>query len=301
MKIISLVISLVIVSTALCGCGTTSKTANVDKTSNTSYQEEIDISIFKEVETSSENVDIYRKEVNSRLDSLKEDESFINDEDWDAISNSEWLTDSKYRHNAYFTTFNELYEETYEYYYPVVFRDGHQLILWYTTESGYLGHVRLFGVGTLPGSGTQIHYNSSSHEEILKSEANYTVTYAKETGEVKVWEFGEVFATFTGIPANSEYCGFSRFEGYIFRSGTDVYSLNAIDTHNADGSVVCIAHNVQYVIDADYYYGSDPWCQPLFIMTDGSVKAYIGWEGDQDTPDSTTHLCDLQYEGSWDK
>lgn len=295
-KIISLVIILVIASTALCSCGKDTQT------NSSGASEKIDISIFPEVETIAENLDIYREEVSKRLASLGEDESFISDKEWEAISNSEWLTDSKYRHNAYFTTFNESYEETSEYYYPVLFREGNQLILWYTTESGSLLFEKIHGYGNLGGNyGGEVHHDTSENEETISSKTEYTVTYAQETGEVKVWKFGKIAETFTGVPQGSIYCGFSTFEGFIFRNGTDVYSLSAVDTWNADGSVVCIAHNVKYVIDADYYYGSDPWCQPLFLMTDGSIKCYIGWEGNQDTPDSTTHLCDLQYEGSWDK
>lgn len=296
---ISIILILVIILSIFAGCGKSNSKPNADDITDTG--EEIDISIFPELDTSSEKgLELYRKEVEKRLSDLGEDDTFITDKEWEAISGSEWLTDCKYNHNTYFTTFSELYEETSAYYYPVVFRDGSQLILWYTSESGSLIFEKITGMGSIGSNyGGEVHYNDSD-EDVISSKTNYTTTYVQETGEVKVYEFGKQTDSYS-VPKNSVYCGFSYFEGYIFRNGTDVYSLNAVDTHNVDGSVVCIAHNVKYVVDADYYYGSDPWCQPLFLMADGSIKAYIGWEGNQDSPDDVSHLCDLQYEGSWDK
>ena len=302
MKKTLIIVSLVLVIVAtLYGCIASRADTNSD-TSTPAVEEKIDLSIFPEVEACHENLDIYREEVSKRLASLGEDDAFISDAEWEAISESEWFTETKFRHNAYFTTFSKLYEETSAYYYPVVFRDGSQLILWYTTEYGSLHFERIYGyAGIRSNYGGEVHYDISDDEEIINQEVEYTLTYTQETGEVKVWKFGTVVDNYS-VPKNSVYCGFSYFEGYIFRNGTDVYSLNAIDTHTTDGSVKCIAHNVQYVIDADYYYGSDPWCQPLFQMTDGSIKCYIGWMSDENvSPDDPSHLCDLQYEGSWDK
>ncbi len=266
---------------------------------DTTYvSDELDISVFTEVETSSENISVYRKEVAKRLDSIEEGEDFITDEEWEAISSNWDMSQNVYRHQSYFTTFDKLYEETTKYYYPVVFREGNSLVMWYTSDTG---SVLLKGVyGDWNGSNYVGHIHTDSEDKVMASEVNYSITYNQETGKVTVWRFGESSTTYD-VTSGSEYCGFSDFEGYIFRSGTDVYALKAEGTYNNDGELVCIAHNVKYVIDADYYYGSDPWCQPLFQMTDGSVKAYIGWNGNQASPDDESHLAELQYEGSWDK
>lgn len=306
-NLISIILVFAIITTALSGCGNTTTTQpNEESNSNTTTtspildptEDEIDISIFPEVEASSENINVYREEVSKRFSSNKEDEFFISDEEWEAISNS--FTDSKYWYNTFFTTFSNLNGTSYNYYYPVLFRDGDMLILWYTNESGNLLFEKLQGYGNIGGNyGGQLHHDTSD-KEILANKTDYALTYTQETGKVEVWQFGTLVKDYS-VPKNSIYCGLSYFEGYIFRNGTDVYSLKAENTRTNDGSVECIAHNVQYVIDADYYYGSDPWCQPLFIMTDGSIKCYIGWEGNQDVLDDPSHLCELQYEGSWDK
>ena len=308
-KLISFVIILVIVATAFYGCSSNtvqSTEENTNTTSNVSQlstdKKEIDISIYPEVKASSENINVYRQEVSKRFASLGENESFITDEDWEAISTSEWLTDSKYRHDIYFATISKMFQETSKYYYPVVYRDSNMLFLWYTTETGSLHFEKIHGYGLPAGGnyGGQVHIDISD-EEIITSKYGYTTTYVQETGEFKVRQFGEVVDRYS-VPKDSVYCGFSYFEGYIFRNGTDVYALNAVDTHTTDGSVECIAHDVKYVVDADYYFGSDPWCQPLLLMNDGSLKCYVGWEGDENAaPDDTSHLCDLQFEGSYDK
>lgn len=299
---IILVITLILAA-ALCGCGNSTNDPVSDDSTSTPVTEEINLSIFPEVETSSEDgLDLYRKEVSSRLESLKEDESFITDEEWEAISN-DWGGDL-YRHDSFFTSFDSLYEETSKYYYPVVFRDGDALILWYTTESGSVLLEEVYGYWNDSNYVGKLH-SDSEEEEWIYSKPDAALTYSEKTGIVTVWQFGESIDEYTGIPQGSIYCGYSNFEGYIFRSGTDVYCINTEKVYNEETETLeevvytaCIAHNVKYVIDADYRASSDPWSQPLFIMTDGSVKVYVSWEGDADAPaDDASHLVPPYHEG----
>lgn len=313
-KIISLVFVFVILVTALCSCSTTNSkpneadtsdattTATTTTVSQSEEEEKIDFSIFPELKSSyEENLRVYREEVSKRFAS-GDAESFISDKEWEVISMAEWLpSGDKVRHGAWFSIVSKSYEDIFKYYYPVVFRDGDMLVLLYSSEYGSTSIEKIHGSGYIGSNYVgKIHYDAVDGERIIASEVNFKATYLEKTGEVKVWQFGKVIDRFS-VPKNSIYCGFSYFEGYIFRNGTDVYSLKAINSQDTDGSVECIAHNVRYVIDADYCYASDPWCQPLFLMTDGSIKCYIGWEGNQDIPDDLSHLCDLQYEGSYDK
>ena len=66
-----------------------------------------------------------------------------------------------------------------------------------------------------------------------------------------------------------------------------------------DNSIVCLAHNVKYVIDADYSRNSYYTSQPLFQMLDGSIKVYANF--DNFNSDDPRFLCDLEDEGGWDK
>ena len=77
------------------------------------------------------------------------------------------------------------------------------------------------------------------------------------------------------IKNNIYYCGYSYFNGYIFKSGNNVYS---IDLSIKESEFKLIATGVQSVIDADYNFAPDLWCTTLLHMEDGSIKAYIEWE-----------------------
>lgn len=297
-KFLGIITLIVIVTCALCACGketTSENSASYDKI------EEVNLSLFTEVETSPKNLEIYREEVFNRLNSLEEGEDFIPEKEWNVIT-SEWehseLLD---KFSLGFTKFDTLYKETTEYYYPVVFRTGESLVLWYTDDSGSVLLENVYGHWNDSNYVGQLHFDSD--EKLIASEIDYTLSYNQETGIVSMWKFNEVSETFT-VPANSVYCGVSGFEGHIFRSGTDVYALQTARKDTVEEGwvsywqVVCIAHNVQYVIDTDYRAASDPWSQPLFIMDDGTVKVYVRWEGDKDAaPDDASHLVPPYSEG----
>ena len=289
-KILALFITLVLVVSMFCSCGNSTP-------SEEPVEEpvaEIDISIFDEVDASYENLDVYRQEVSKRLNSLEEGNYFISDEEWTAIE-SNWDEDL-HKNTISFTSSNGY--EAYDYYYPIVWRDENSLILWYTTENGYVILKRLCGTWNDSNSVGSLHLQTE--EKTIYSQQDYSLSYNQETGRVTKWLFGKENFSYA-LPKGSEFCGFSNFEGYIFRDGTDVYALRLRKNQNSEeeAEIVCIAHNVQYVIEADYHFGSDPWSQPLFQMTDGSIKAYIGWEGNEDIPDSETHLLAPRYEGGY--
>ena len=132
----------------------------------------------------------------------------------------------------------------------------------------------------------------------VTSTENYQVLFSSSEAAITVYQFGEPVETHD-IPENSVYCGHSFFEGYIFRSGTDVYCISLF----ANQEAFCIAHDVQYVIDSEYFYSSDRWCQPIFLMTDGTLKVYISstriMEELKKDPDDPIFLYEPLTEGSY--
>lgn len=200
---------------------------------------------------------------------------------------------------GYISFYYEMYNEVEEFYFPVLYKNQwNEVYFFYTTETGDLRYKNLERDISSEWCG-----NVHTDKNVIAESVSWAMTYDEVSGEIQVWSFGEVQSTYT-VPAGSVYAGFSEFEGYIFRSNTDVYSLNEVGifwVNGAEPGVEVIAHNVAKVIDADYYLASDPWCQPLFLMTDGSIKAYVGWEGNQEDPDSETHLVDIYYEGGFDR
>lgn len=317
-KIISLIIILSIILTALCGCGNNNNNnSNMENNNHTESggsadgsnaegnnsdnsneaNEPIDIHKFKEVKASpyTNNINIYRQEVLSRIQSLNPNDSFITNEEWKVITESKTINEKKVKHFTSFVTMNSLYEQTHKYYYPVIFRDGALLVLWYTNESGQLFFKELYGDGVIKeNNGGNVHYVAA--EMIISNKHDQAITYSQETGKIEILQFGKVINSFDQIPQNSVYCGYSKLEGYIFRKGSDVYSLKF--TNNVP-SLTCIAHNVKYVIDCDYSYSSDYWSQPLFQMLNNTINVYIRWGSRE--PDNIMFLLPLQDEGGYNK
>lgn len=249
-----------------------------------------------EVSSDEEFTEVYRTEVLKRQAAggnfIKEEEAAFFEENGYNIRNYE---------KGYMAFYDELYNELEEIYFPVLYKDKENTVyFFYTGKDGDIEYWKL------PEGYSKSHeYLGNAHtdvEHVISRRPSWTVTYEEVSGEIQLWQFGKVEATYN-VPAGSVYAGLSEFEGYIFRSNTDVYSLNEVGMYWINGAqpgVEVIAHNVAYVIDADYYHSSDAWCAPLFVMTDGSLKAYINWEGEGDA-DSATHLVDIAYEGGYDK
>ena len=299
----ALAITLVFSIVFLCGCGNSS-TAPTESKSETESETESEITSkdlsysvkdFLEVKPSDEYLYIYREEVKSRLQKLDEESNFTTDLEWNAIRS---LYTNKSLQLTYdsITSYSGYYSD--EYFYPVVYSSGNSLFLWYTNESGRVIVEELSDIysGSTNYLGTlHCDEDTESIQKIYNSHS-VIVTYDNENYIAQKWEFGKAVLS-AQLPEDTVYCGFSNFEGLIFRAGSDVYSLK-----DNDGKPTVIAHNVKYVIDTEYRCGSDPWSQPLFLMEDGTIKVYISWEGDKAAPvDDESHLVDPYHEGSHGK
>lgn len=246
--------SLVLLSFSACNSAEDSKTPYPSEEETTST---IDLSVYEEIKDYFEGLRKYRKKV-----SAKEFDKEFSESD----------------------TYN-----------PVVFNHCGELILWYTTTNGRICTKTVYPIAEIGEHylDWNINYPSDITDEIIYSSTDFAYTYESEKGEIKRWELGKELSSYM-VPPESVYCGKSNFEGYLFRSGTDVYAFRE------DFTIDCIAHNVEYVISATYRYGSDPCSQPLFQMTDGSIKAYISWEADEGASvDHESHLHSPKIEGEY--
>lgn len=248
-----------------------------------------------EVSSEEEFTKVYREEVLLRQGKtgnfMKEEEISFLKENGYVIHNQE---------KGFISLYDEVYNVIEEIYYPVLYKDAeNEIHFFYTDKDGELRYLHL-------KKETSAEYYGNIHtdvEYVISRRPSWAVTYDEVSGEIQVWQFGKVEETYY-VPAGSVYAGLSEFEGYIFRSNMDVYALNEVGMYwinGAEPGIEVIAHNVAQVIDADYYLNSDAWCAPLFIMTDGSVKAYVNWEGEEEAFDSATHLVDIEYEGGYDR
>ena len=196
------------------------------------------------------------------------------------------------REKGYVTSYNVSFNETRNYYYPIVLPDTDEVVIAYTNEYGGLClYNALKDSHDYCGS---IHIPEDT--DFIDVCANYSVVYTNNS--VQIWEFGKLVAE-TTVPEGAIYTGFSYWEGYIFRNGGDVYSVQ-LKEENEKPLLLCepIAHNVKEVILTDYKLNSDAWAQPLFLMEDGSIKAYCVWNGDSEAPrNDACHLTSPQHEG----
>jgi len=198
------------------------------------------------------------------------------------------------REDGLITSYNESYNESREYNYPIVLPGTDEIVIAYIYEYGQLA---IFNV-----SQDSHDYFSNIHvpkdTDYIDTCANYSIVYSENS--VQLWKFGKLLSEST-LPAGSIYTGFSDWEGYIFRNGGDVYSVQ-IEENEGNPELICeaIAHNVKEIIVTDYKLNSDAWSQPLFLMEDGSIKAYCVWNGDNDAPrDDVSHLASPQFEGGY--
>lgn len=213
------------------------------------------------------------------------------------ITDSEALTYESYgftiRNEEYgwIAMYSELWHEENDYYRPVLLTEN---IIVYVCDDGNLGFFDLNG--EQKKTWINIHGNFSD-ENLIETTADYAIV-SSDSG-VSLWKFGEESSE-ANLPDESIYAGFSYWQGYIFRAGTDIYSVAVGDT--GDLTSTPIAHGVDKVIVTDYRLNSDAWSQPLFQMEDGSIKAYCIWKGNQDADaDDASHLVDIEYEGGYPK
>ena len=252
--------------------------------------EELSVNLDRFTESSS--IDYYRWDVSHRFE---ENIPFLTDEEKSVVEMSGFKCFDTYVTRQNQTTLSI-------YYYPVVYREGDGLFMWYTTEYGRVYYMEVFPkVSSDYHYGGELHLKETEDDEDEEDEEigrflRSSVTYNPNTGKVSEWKFGKLSQT-SYVPKNSTFVGHAFFDGFLFRQGSDVYAVQYMDGGALDTHV--IAHGVQYVIASEYKQNSDAWCAPLFLMEDGEVKVYVCWESLGEEPDDPGHLLPIQYEGGY--
>lgn len=311
-RLLALTLTLVIFTAALVGCGNNS--ADLDNTPDTSENTSdnaTDISVkenstdsFLSVPAEGKEIESYRAEVHRRLAEMNKDENA------DFVTEAEeiYLEENGYNipgKGMQLDRYDTMYAELSTYYFPIMYKTDRSVQLWCMSTGGQLYIYAIEGKLSDGFSSDYLgnaNYTVVGEEEIVRNFEDVAVVYDAKTGNVSFWSLGEKLSEHK-VPENSVYTGFSYWEGYIFRSGTDVYAVRDYGVYsNEEKETVVIAHNVKLVIDASYAMGSDDWSQPLFLMTDGSIKGYCTWRGEKGAPaDDESYLYEIPHEGSYDK
>ena len=202
---------------------------------------------------------------------------------------------------GWISSYDERYYETSDFYAPVVItgETAEEKRIAYTDEYGKLC------VYDISKDRNEYYDNIHLLEDMDYIDSKQWYAVAIDGDKVQLWAHGEKKAE-AKLPKEARYVGFCYWEQYLFRSGSEVYSVElkvkeSTYTETIPEIVVeRIAKGVKYVILADYKLNSDAWEQPLFYMEDGTVKAYCHWEGEEDSSrDDKSHLVSIQYEGGY--
>lgn len=243
-----------------------------------------------------EKMESYRTLVQKKL----QQESFFTE-----VEEILYESEGYYVHNFWLGEYSSLYHETYEKFYPVIYNWADDNWIIYTDKSGYCCYEKLDG-SLYAGNTVGSLHNPANYDGgyLIKATRDYSLIGFKEEGKVKLYQFGKVVETFD-VPKDAIFAGESFWIGFIFRKDSDVYALDIYgNTGNGSipdgGSAVCIAHDVSFVISADYKFSSDCWSQPLFLMNDGSLKAYLwSYPGQDIAPDDESHFREVTKDGGY--
>ncbi|MBR5227191.1 MAG: hypothetical protein IKV94_00945 [Clostridia bacterium] len=79
------------------------------------------------------------------------------------------------------------------------------------------------------------------------------------------------------LPETYIYCGHTAWGAAVIRVEDVVYLVDTVSINE-------IATGVKRVLSTEYEFSSDDWDSILFLMNDGTVKAYIDWQTDLQEP-----------------
>lgn len=211
---------------------------------------------------------------------------------------ADYLTEKGY---YYSPMESRIYKGENLYYYPVLYTDEatDNIILYCSDERG-----TFWGIGIdEPVKDSWISSSSNVPEPILNSfvteikrTAYGSLVYNSLMSTVTEWFHFEARTQFK-LPEESIYCGYSETENaFVFRAPNGDINILREKSRSLPMRIETIAHKVRMVITSSYDNSSDWFSVPLFLMEDGSVKAYIFDNSDKEL-DSEDFLQTPRVEG----
>lgn len=282
-KIIALVTICLLTASMLYGCSD-----NTQPTENTESEY-----VFAEVPSEGNEIEGYLEELNKRI----ETNTLKREEEIEFLESKGYFiyTDGGYFRLSYFNEYHGLAEYYSE---PIIYQSDDGFEVWAINGKGQLYSITIeesekYAFNYVKENYGLIHYTAKEGEDIIDSNKYRAISYEPVTGIIKEWECGKVIGQ-AEVPANSVYVGDSIHDGYLFKEGTDVWAVRAINGNNGRmWESKIIAHNVEFVITAQYETIQE--YKPLFLMTDGTLKTYSIYDGEHDAPaDDVSHLIDVQ-------
>lgn len=166
------------------------------------------------------------------------------------------------------------YSSEHNLYYPVEFSEE--------VRTGYSGEfiVGVDKLGYLKVSWLNVGFGSAmvheeslkDYEEIILRSPNCWVVYNPLLGEITKYDLTDGNQALGYVPKNSVFVGTSKvWNRLVFQKGSDIWFCEP--DRKSEPYKIC--SDVDYVIDVDYDLTVDAPSEPLFMMKDGTVKAYL--------------------------
>ncbi|MBQ6991858.1 MAG: hypothetical protein IJN50_02945 [Clostridia bacterium] len=164
------------------------------------------------------------------------------------------------------------YSKEYEVYYPIRFSNNSRVpfsgdIVMGVDLNGYLVVSWLSSENF--GSAIVVEENLKEYEEVVLRSPNCWVVYNSLSGELLKYHLFNGEEPIGFVPKGSKYVGASNRYDLYFQSEDKIYQMDS------NGVITLLAQNVDFVIDCDYDLTVDAPSEPLFMMKDGTVKAYL--------------------------
>ncbi len=100
---------------------------------------------------------------------------------------------------------------------------------------------------------------------------------------------------------NKLYCEFTTYYYPVVYQGEDTIQIWCL-TDTGELRIEAITGRLYNGFTSDYVGNANYRSQPLFLMTDGSVKGYCSWRGEESvSTDDESFLYEISYEGGYHK
>lgn len=149
----------------------------------------------------------------------------------------------------------------------------------YTSTDGLLMYWNLnYSVSNseVASNSAHVEYDEEDGDILLETNINQALVFNQKMNDIKCWSNNMVVKKIS-LQEGAVFCGKTQNLGYIFRCENDVYTYtaNCYATTVLGEELKVIAHDVKSVIISNYGYDDLNLEAPLFLMMDGTLKAYV--------------------------
>lgn len=215
----------------------------------------------------------YRKEVIRRIES---EDSFLSEQESEILEEHEYYGGGRLWYKL--ENKGTISMNMQSWYAPIFYKDNNDdiilvltdlengMVLWRDINDLYYDPSAWIG---------NIHKDETEElDKIYELARNSLIEYDTKNQKINIWAYGELEKNFP-LSENAKFVGKGEVGELYFREKSKVYRFS----YEKDWSYTLIADKVKEVVVTNYYFDYKHYCQPLFLMKDGTLKVYIEIEG----------------------